>query len=158
MSCQQYINPPCTIIVHSFNLLGFPLVKWPALTTTNESIMQGELHPDKILYMLRTKLIHVDHDYNIHYPPTLETWHWCLGHANYQAIMDMVKGGLLKGMEWHTKHTLHKCELCIIGKQTKTVVPKGWGGADGNWAIRKLGKVWVDINRPHAVESQTGNK
>ena len=70
----------------------------------------------------------------------------------------MVKGGLIKGMTSQAKNAPPKCESCIVGKQTKTMIPKIRGGGDGNWSTRKLGKVWVDLNGPHAVESCTGNR
>ena len=48
-----------------------------------------------------------------------------------------------------------KCDSCILGKQTKTPVPKV--RETGRRATRRLEKVWVDLTGPMAVQSRTGN-
>jgi hypothetical protein len=98
----------------------------------------------------------INHAYAIHPIPRLETWHRCLGHANYNSIIDMVKSGLLQGAPSHIAPTHSTCEFCIPGKQTMTTIPKICGG--GNQATQKLEKVWVDLTGPQDVEPCTGNQ
>jgi Integrase core domain len=47
------------------------------------------------------------------------------------------------------------CEHCVLGKQTKTPVPKVRGGGR---ATRKLAKVFSDITGPEDIGSTTGDK
>ena len=50
-----------------------------------------------------------------------------------------------------------KCEFCILGKQTKTPVPKKHKEGLGHRATRILEKVWVDLSRQH-LRSRAGNE
>lgn len=56
--------------------------------------------------------------------PTITTWHRRLGHVSHQAIIDMAKLGMAKGMPVDTSITPATCEHCILGKQAKTPVPR----------------------------------
>ena len=47
--------------------------------------------------------------------------------------------------------------MCVLGKQTKTPVPKLHKERLGHRATRKLEKVWVDLSGPH-IRSRTGNE
>ena len=50
-----------------------------------------------------------------------------------------------------------KCEFCVLGKQTKTPVPKFHKEGPGHRATRKLEKVCVDLSSSH-VKLRTGNE
>jgi hypothetical protein len=70
----------------------------------------------------------------------------------------MVKSGLIEGAGSHSLHNIAKCDVCILGKQTKTPIPKVRGGnGEGNRATRRLEKVWVDLTGPMDIKSRIGN-
>ena len=70
----------------------------------------------------------------------------------------MVGSVMIPGMP---KYLLHedppKCEFCVLGKQTKTPVPKSHEKGPEHRATRRLEKIWVDLSGPH-VKSRTGNE
>ncbi|KAF9061499.1 hypothetical protein BDP27DRAFT_1148024, partial [Rhodocollybia butyracea] len=47
-----------------------------------------------------------------------------LGHANYQTVYDMSQKDTVKGMPIDLSSAPSKCQSCVLGKQTKTPVPK----------------------------------
>ena len=122
--------------------------------TTKEIIATGTLLPNKNLYAID---LYLDHVLTIHASADIETWHKRLGHANYQAIMQMARAGMVEGMPrtFHTKPP--KCDHCILGKQARTPVPKKREEGEGHKAMRRLGKIWVDLSGKAAVASRTGN-
>ena len=65
---------------------------------------------------------------------------------------------MIKGMPSSFHTSPPKCDSCILGKQTKTPVPKKHEEGDVHRATRKLEKVWVDLMGPMAIESCTGNR
>ena len=131
---------------------------WITNKSTNAISARGTLLPTKNLYSLVLHSAHAEHALAVQHAPNLETLHRRLGHANYQTLRDMVKNGMIPGM---TPNLLHedppKCEFCVLGKQTKTPVPKFRKEGPGHRATRKLEKVWVDLSGPH-VKSRTGNE
>ncbi|OBZ67617.1 hypothetical protein A0H81_12251 [Grifola frondosa] len=64
--------------------------------------------------------------------PSLETWHRRLGHANYPAVYDLARRAAAAGMPVDLSSSPPKCEQCILGKQTRTPVPKVREGAEGD--------------------------
>jgi hypothetical protein len=69
----------------------------------------------------------------------------------------MAKKGTLTGVPLTSMSKPHKCDSCVLGKQTKMPVPKKCEEGPGHKVTRKLEKVWVDLLGPHAVKSRTGN-
>ncbi|KAF9470204.1 hypothetical protein BDN70DRAFT_781027, partial [Pholiota conissans] len=58
----------------------------------------------------------------------------------------MARKGIVKGMSPAPSSALPaKCESCILGKQTRTSVPKKRKEGPGHRATRRLEKVWVDL-------------
>ncbi len=54
---------------------------------------------------------------------TLSTWHQRLGHLHSEAILQMVRKGMVKGMEIRSNHMDTKiCEACLHGKQTQAEI------------------------------------
>ena len=75
--------------------------------------------------------------YTITASPTIETWHHHLGHTNYQCIQNMARKGTVKGLPSSLSSlTPSKCISCVLGKQTKTSVPKKC--EEGKRATRRL--------------------
>jgi hypothetical protein len=134
---------------------------WLTSKSSGAVIARGNLLPKTRLYSLSLHSPQTDHAYTVHREPDLETWHRRLGHANYQCVAGLARKGTVTGMSPSLATSkVPKCESCVLGKQTKTIVPKTRGGSedDGNRATRVLGKVWIDLSGPHAVTSRTGNK
>jgi hypothetical protein len=131
---------------------------WIMDKSTGAFIACGPLLPTKKVYALTLHSATADHALTIHGTPTLETWHRRLGHANYQSLWDMTKKGTLTGASVSTISRPPKCDACILGKQTRTPVPKKHEEGEGHKAMRKLEKVWIDLSGPHAVRSRTRNE
>lgn len=131
---------------------------WITNKSTGAIIARGPLLPKKNLYSLDLLSPHVEHAFTLSHAPDLGTWHRRLGHANYQALKEMAKSGLIPGMPTNfPPGNPPKCEFCVLGKQTKTPVPKTRQEGPGHRATRVLEKVWVDLSGQH-LRSRTGNK
>jgi transposase InsO family protein len=85
--------------------------------------------------------------------PDLETWHRRLGHCSVQTIIDMAQNKTAKGMPIDLSTAPAKCDNCILGKQTRSSVPKM---REGVRATVRLGRVFVDLCGPMSVSSKTG--
>lgn len=70
----------------------------------------------------------------------------------------MAKAGTVTGMPSSFPIMPPKCDLCILGKQTKTPVPKVREKGPGHRATRKMGIIWVDLTGPAPVQSCEGYK
>ncbi|KDR74043.1 hypothetical protein GALMADRAFT_48084, partial [Galerina marginata CBS 339.88] len=57
----------------------------------------------------------------------------------------MARLGMVEGMPKSFPSLPSKCESCVLGKQTKTPVPKKREEGPGHRATRILEKVWVDL-------------
>jgi GAG-pre-integrase domain len=97
---------------------------WITNRLTGDAIAEGSLLPDKRLYALTITTYPTDAAYSVVHVPSLDTWHRRLGHANFQTISDMARNGTIKGMPLSITNAPAKCDSCILGKQTKTPVPK----------------------------------
>lgn len=69
----------------------------------------------------------------------------------------MAHAGMIKGMPTSFSRKSPVCDHCILGKQTRTLVPKKREKGDEHRAVRKLEKVWVDLAGQTAIISWTGN-
>jgi hypothetical protein len=59
--------------------------------------------------------------------PILETWHHCLGHANYRAVSELFtqcRSVRTHGTLAPSSSPPPACEHCILGKQTRSSIPK----------------------------------
>jgi len=87
-------------------------------------IASGVLGKTRSLYSLTSSNPSVEHAYFSQRIPNLETWHRRLGHTNYTSIVNMARKGLVEGMPIDLSTEPPKCQHCILGKQTKSLVPK----------------------------------
>ena len=127
-------------------------------TPTGCTIIRGHLSTNK-LYSLPLNSASTAHAFVIHSSPDIATWHRCLGHANYRAVADMITHGLIQGVSATPRKPIPRCDSCVLGKQTKTSVPKARvQGVQEGKATRRLEKVWVDLSGPHDVVSRTGGR
>lgn len=70
-----------------------------------------------------------EHTLAIKYTASLEMWHQQLGHANYEAVIDMIKNGAISSVHPISTQLPLKCDSCILGKQMKEPIPKQcWDG------------------------------
>jgi len=86
--------------------------------------------------------------------PDLETWHKCLGHIRYDAIIKMAKKRLTTGMLINMSTLPPLCEPCIFGKQAKVAILKHH---KGQRSTRFLEKVHLDIMGPEDIQTPTGD-
>lgn len=85
--------------------------------------------------------------------PDIETWHRRLAHCSIQTIIDMARNGIAKGMPIDLSVIPPLCDHCIVGKQTRTSVPRV---REGLKASRRLERVFVDLTGPMHVASKSG--
>ena len=85
--------------------------------------------------------------------PNIETWHRRLGHCNTRTIIDMARSCVVEGMKVDLSISPPKCDLCILGKQTRSPVPSV---REGNKAVKPLERVFVDLCGPMPVKSRSG--
>ena len=130
---------------------------WITDKFSSTTLARGTLVPTKNLYALTTHAPQHEHAYSLAHSPNLSTWHRRLGHANFQAIFTMARKGMIAGMPLSPHDKPPKCDSCILGKQTKTPIPKVRETGEGHRATRRLGKVWVDLTGPMSIQSRTGN-
>jgi hypothetical protein len=82
--------------------------------------------------------------------PDLETWHCRLGHVNYRSIVDMSDNQMTRGMHVDLSSAPPKCQSCILGKQTRSSVPKI---REGPRASVVLDCIYIDLTGPQSVQS-----
>lgn len=87
--------------------------------------------------------------------PDLQSWHRCLGHANYCAMYNLACFGNATGMPITLSTSPPVCDACILGKQTKSTVPKIHTGVR---ATRGLSIIHVNLMEHPSTVSTTGNK
>ena len=104
------------------------------------------------LYQLSDKAT-VEHLLHARTAPDLETWHRRLGHVNYSSIIRMAEKNLVTGMPTNLSNLPPLCDHCILGKQTRTPVPKV---REGGRAQRRLEKVFSDITGPEDTQTTYG--
>ena len=83
----------------------------------------------------------------------VDTWYHQLGHLNTDAIVRMVKNGMVKGMEINGKATLStSCKPCLKGKQTHAEIHK----STDMHTNTVLGHVFLDVCGKLATCSHRG--
>jgi hypothetical protein len=119
------------------------------------TIASGELSKiGRRLYTINMGSPLVEHTFIATRVPDLETWHRRLGHVNYRSIVEMSDRNMAKGMHIDLSSALPKCQSCILGKQTKSSVPKI---REGKRAGEVLDIVYIDLTGPESVQSASGN-
>jgi hypothetical protein len=80
-------------------------------------------------------------------------WHRQLGHCNTRTIIDMAHNKAVKGMPIDLSSLPPVCDSCILGKQTRSSVPKMQEEAK---AASPLECIYVDLCGPQPVASRSG--
>ena len=126
----------------------------------NNVIAKGTALPNRKLFLLSDFSVVVPHLPSTpsfaHYAsrlPGIDTWHRRLGHCGHRTIIDMARSNVVQGMPINTSSLPPKCEHCILGKQTRSSVPKV---REGPRAVAPLGWVYVDLCGPMSIPSRTG--
>jgi hypothetical protein len=118
-------------------------------------ILSGTL-TSRRLYALSGGQLSAEHAYLTQCVPDLQSWHHRLGHANYyHAVYDLARSGNAVGIPINLSTEPPVCDDCILGKQTRTSVPKV---RVGGRATRKLGVVHVDLMEHPDTVSAAENK
>lgn len=85
--------------------------------------------------------------------PDVDTWHRRLGHCNFNTVVDMARKQTVEGMTINLSSSPPKCQACILGKQTRSSIPKE---REGERATRPLERVFVDLCGPIRPVSSSG--
>jgi Pol polyprotein/gag-pre-integrase-like protein len=75
----------------------------------------------------------------------VETWYHRLSHYGTKTLTNMAHLNCIDGMPIDLSSAQHKCEHCILSKQTHSSVPRI---QEGNWAIQPFAHVYVDLCGP----------
>ena len=67
--------------------------------------------------------------------PDVETWHRRLGHCDHRTVIDMARQNVAKGMPIDLSSALATCDHCVLGKQTRSHVPRA---REGRRATKRL--------------------
>jgi transposase InsO family protein len=124
------------------------------------TVARGYVSNAKNLYILSCPSLRVTHTrpqdsayYSISPTPDVETWHRRLGHCSTRTVIDMARTRAVAGMKIDLSNAPPKCNHCILGKQTRTPVPKS---RVNEKATCPLQKVFVDLCGPMHVTSRSG--
>jgi hypothetical protein len=126
----------------------------------NSIVARGLALPNCKLFILSNASVLLPHPISpasyAHYTsrvPDVDTWHKCLGHCGSRTVIDMARSNAVQGMKIDLFSPPPKCEHCILGKQTRSSVPKV---REGERANALLGRVYVDLCGPMSIPSRTG--
>ena len=97
---------------------------WITNSSSGATIAHGHLLTHKNLYMLTLHSLRAEHAFLVYPTLTINTWHRHLRHANYQSIVDMKNSRFLQGAPSWFSTPPPRCKSCVLGKQTRTLVPK----------------------------------
>jgi hypothetical protein len=119
----------------------------------------GTASPNYRLFILSNFFVHFPQNApgssSAHYSsclPGIDTWHRHLGHCGSCAIIDMARTNAVEGMLINVSTPPSKCEHCILGKQTRSLVLRVREGAR---ASKPLECVYVDLCGPMAISSHS---
>ena len=136
---------------------------------TNQSgttILRGTVHEQRRLYTLNLQNARITHkkaantngsdadDTSVLIAtrvPNVESWHRRLGHCSFNTIVDAARDKTVQGMAINLSSSPPKCNTCILGKQTRSPVPKM---REGERANSPFERVFVDLCGPiHPVST-----
>jgi transposase InsO family protein len=163
LSCSSRLISVNALTHHRYNFVTFrPEECWVA-DKDNKVLVCGSLSPSSHLYTLNCTSARVRRPKKMSLGtssalyarriPTVETWHRRLGHCNNRTIIDMAHKQSVKGMPIDLSSSLPRCDHCILGKQTRSPVPKVWEGVR---ASKPLERVFVDLCGPMPCVSKSG--
>ena len=126
----------------------------------NTIVARGTALPNRKLFVLSNFSVpvhfHTSFPSSAHYVsrlPDVDSWHKRLGHCGPRAVLDMARSKVVEGMPIDTSSEPAKCPHCILGKQTRSSVPRV---REGVKATCQLERVYVDLCGPMSVSSRSG--
>ena len=132
-----------TYLVYLSHIVDFDETGCWLTNHSGTTIVSGTISPiGKHLYTLDMGSLLVKHSFIATRVPDIDVWHCQLGHVNYGLIINMSDAGMVKGMHIDLSSAPPKCQSCILGKQTKTSVPKV---QEGPCAKEILDCVYIDL-------------
>jgi len=129
----------CAWISHRLYILDCTQ-KSHQFTTPNTTANVANATPSSALYAART--------------PDLKMWHQRLGHCSNRKIINMAHQGVVEGMPIDLSSAPAFCDHCVLGKQTRSHVPRM---CEGRWATRWLEWVYIDLCGPMPCVSRYGH-
>jgi transposase InsO family protein len=164
-SCSTRLVSVSALTQNGYNFVTFgPADCWLS-DKHDKIIIRGSLSITSGLYVLNCPSARVTHTKPVPIPspsalyakrvPDLETWHRRLGHCGNRTITDMARDKVVKGMPIDLSTSPPVCDSCILGKQTRSSVPKT---REGIRATSLLGRVYVDLCGPMPVTSRSGRR
>ena len=132
--------------------ITFEKEKCSVRNTSGGTVIEAT-HKDHGLYTIYGDHAHMDSAFLARAVPTIATWHKRLGHIGYQAIVDMARLKMAEGMSIDISVSPPTCEHCILGKQSKTPIPRV---REGERAKVPLGIVYSDLTGPQDILSSGG--
>jgi transposase InsO family protein len=162
-SCSTRLISVNALTCHGYNFVTFGSEECWVADKDNEVIVRGSLSSSSRLYTLNCSSARVSHPKakplatsSALYAkriPDIETWHRRLGHCNTRTIIDMARNKTVKDMPIDLSSSPPRCDHCILGKQTRSPVPKV---REGVRASLPLERVFVDLCGPMPAVSQSG--
>ena len=166
---NAFFVPKSTVRLVSVYLLGdskcsghfYPNDGYCFITDANNSIVaRGVVLPDRKLFILSDVSVlsspsPSSHSF-AHFAsrlPGINAWHKRLGHCGHRTVIDMARSRVVQGMPIDLTSPPPTCEHCILGKQTRSSVPKV---REGFKAEKPLDRVYVDLCGPMSVPSRSG--
>ena len=126
----------------------------------NSVVACGTLLPGRKLFALSSFNIPIhahpffpSSAYYSSHPPDVDCWHKHPGHCGPQSVLDMACSHAVEGMRVNTSSSPLKCPHCILGKQTRSSVPKV---REGVRATRQLEHIYVNLCDSMSILSRSG--
>ena len=133
-SCDVRLISVPSLDCGGYALVGFGRQSCWVADKNDKIIVRGSLCPTRSLYFLHCDSARVSHSrpkqmisssaLYAKRTPDVETWHRRLGHCNTRTIIDMARNKIAKGMPIDLSSSPPKCNHCMLGKQTRSPVPK----------------------------------
>ena len=93
----------------------------------NNVVARGSALSNRKLFILSNfSLLTLPTDF-AHYAsrsPDIDAWHKRLGHCGTRTVIDMARSNVAQGMTINLSSPPPKCQHCILGKQTRSSVPR----------------------------------
>ena len=122
------------------------------ITKGDKLLAEGHMHNG--MYLLTTSTDHDCKGPEVALAADLNLWHRRMAHVHTDGIRDMVRNGVIEGVNLDLKKNLVRCEGCVYGKSTRAPIPQQ-GGARANDV---LDLVHTDVCGPFPVPSIGGSR
>ena len=115
-------------------------------------LAEGEIRNG--LYCLKTSSAGADSSSSVSLVADLNLWHQRMAHVHVDGIRDMVRKGIVEGVNVDLKKDLVRCDACVYGKSTRAPIPSKGGARASN----VLDLVHSDVCGPFPVPSHGNSR